>query len=298
MPLVKRLIKGSPLTYQEMDDNLSYLDNKVTGSNGNIAIFSGSVAISGSNTFRKVGSDILITGSLRVSNSITASYFVGDGSGLTNLPGGGTSFQISTGSSIVSVSDDNSKIFSIIKGGVNYGQIDDNLSNTSFGQNTLLSGSIGYNNTAFGSYTLGSNTSGSRNTALGWLSLTANQIGDDNVAIGGASLFSNISGSQNTVLGTSAGQSNISGSGNVFLGYAAGLNEEGSNKLYISNTQTSSPLIKGDFASGSVIINSVLTLSPLGTLPSGFPSGSIAVSGSNGDCKPYFYNGTTWTVMF
>ena len=48
MPLVKRLIKGSTLTYQEMDDNLSYLDNKVSGSSGYITRFSGSTALTSS----------------------------------------------------------------------------------------------------------------------------------------------------------------------------------------------------------------------------------------------------------
>ena len=48
---------------------------------------------------------------------------------------------------------------------------------------------------------------------------------------------------------------------------------------------------------GSVSITSVLTLTPNNPLPSGQPTGSIAVSGSGADCKPYFYNGTDWTSM-
>jgi hypothetical protein len=42
------------------------------------------------------------------------------------------------------------------------------------------------------------------------------------------------------------------GSGNVFLGYQAGYNETGSNKLYIANSSTSTPMIYGDFTSGNV----------------------------------------------
>ena len=49
---------------------------------------------------------------------------------------------------------------------------------------------------------------------------------------------------------------------------------------------------------GSVTINTILTLTPTGSLPSGQPTGSFMVSGSNGNCKPYFYNGTTWTALF
>lgn len=49
---------------------------------------------------------------------------------------------------------------------------------------------------------------------------------------------------------------------------------------------------------GSVTINTILTLTPTGSLPSGQPTGSFMVSGSNGNCKPYFYNGSTWTALF
>ena len=48
---------------------------------------------------------------------------------------------------------------------------------------------------------------------------------------------------------------------------------------------------------GSVRITSVLTLTPNDPLPAGQPTGSIAVSGSGVDCKPYFWNGATWTSM-
>ena len=44
-----------------------------------------------------------------------------------------------------------------------------------------------------------------------------------------------------------AGFSNTAGSGNVFLGNEAGYKETGSNKLYIDNSDTSTPLIYGQF---------------------------------------------------
>jgi hypothetical protein len=49
---------------------------------------------------------------------------------------------------------------------------------------------------------------------------------------------------------------------------------------------------------GSVTINNILTLTPTGSLPTGQPTGSFIVSGSGANCKPYFYNGTTWTALF
>jgi hypothetical protein len=41
MTLIKRITKGSALTFEEMDDNLTYLDNKVTGSINYIPKFTG-----------------------------------------------------------------------------------------------------------------------------------------------------------------------------------------------------------------------------------------------------------------
>jgi hypothetical protein len=48
---------------------------------------------------------------------------------------------------------------------------------------------------------------------------------------------------------------------------------------------------------GSVSITNVLTLTPNDPLPTSQPTGSISVSGSGVDCKPYFYNGTDWTSL-
>jgi hypothetical protein len=49
--------------------------------------------------------------------------------------------------------------------------------------------------------------------------------------------------------------------------------------------------------SGSVNINNILTLIPTNSLPILPPTGSIVVSGSGANCKPYFYNGTTWASL-
>jgi len=64
-------------------------------------------------------------------------------------------------------------------------------------------------------------------------------------------------GTQNTALGWQAGRFNITGSRNVFLGYAAGINELTSDNLYISNTNTATPLIKGKFDSAGGNLGSV-----------------------------------------
>jgi hypothetical protein len=108
MSLILRLVKGSALTYAEMDGNLTYLDNKVSGSNGYITLISGSNAVSSSILYQ-VGNKVIGTGSLDLTGTVSASYFVGDGSGLTNLD---VLHFISTGSISASV-DVNNKLFAI-----------------------------------------------------------------------------------------------------------------------------------------------------------------------------------------
>ena len=65
--------------------------------------------------------------------------------------------------------------------------------------------------------------------------------------IGGYAGYSNIVGESNTFVGYKTGYYNTTGNGNVFLGFAAGANETGSNRLYIDNSETDTPLIYGEF---------------------------------------------------
>lgn len=65
-------------------------------------------------------------------------------------------------------------------------------------------------------------------------------------------------GSNNTGLGTQTLYSNSSGSGNVAIGYQAGYNETGSNKLYIENSNSATPLIYGEFDNDLVRIHGQL----------------------------------------
>jgi len=66
----------------------------------------------------------------------------------------------------------------------------------------------------------------------------------------------NLSGGNNNVLlGYQSGYSIANGSNNIFLGYQAGYNETGSNKLYIENSDSSTPLIYGEFDNDLVRVN-------------------------------------------
>ena len=82
--------------------------------------------------------------------------------------------------------------------------------------------------------------------------------GGANVGSGETTVFAN--GTGNIFLGDHAGYRLTTGSYNVFIGYQAGYYQTNtSNKLFISNSSTSSPLIWGDFSTSSVIINGSLT---------------------------------------
>jgi hypothetical protein len=128
--------------------------------------------------------------------------------------------------------------------------------NTSLGFGSLENTTTGISNTAIGHQSMQFNINGNENTALGLDALYKNISGNRNTGVGYWALFENNSGSENTALGNFAGFSNVNGSGNVFLGNNSGYNETGSNKLYIDNTSTVSPLIYGDFNLNKLTFNS------------------------------------------
>lgn len=113
-------------------------------------------------------------------------------------------------------------------------------------------------NAGFGNYSLNSVTDGSENSALGYKSLYRLTTGLKNTAIGGEALKNNETGSANLALGYYAGY-NSTGSRNVFIGNnAGGLLTTGDDLLYIDNSNTSNPLIYGNFASNMLRVNGSL----------------------------------------
>lgn len=128
-------------------------------------------------------------------------------------------------------------------------------SNTATGRGALAGNTTGSSNTANGVYALNLNITGSDNTAVGRSALSENTSGSGNTAIGRGALLVNTTGYENTAIGTRAGANNATGSGNVFLGYQAGMHESGSNMLYVSNSDTAQPLIKGNFATKQLDLN-------------------------------------------
>jgi hypothetical protein len=132
------------------------------------------------------------------------------------------------------------------------------VGNLAIGAYTLLNNTTGYYNTGLGNQALFTNISGHTNTAIGQNTLYYN-TGNQNTGIGTQSLFSNVGGNQNTAVSPFALYSNVSGSGNIAIGYGAGYSETGSNRLYIENSTSSSPLIGGHFDNRRVGINTSIS---------------------------------------
>ncbi len=103
-------------------------------------------------------------------------------------------------------------------------------------------------------------------------------VGDYNIAIGDNALMNTskhsgntvighkalqyVSGFDNTVIGYGAGKSSIGNNFNrcVIIGNEAGANNTDNNKLFIDNSNTSTPLIGGDFSTDQVDINGTIKI--------------------------------------
>jgi len=108
-------------------------------------------------------------------------------------------------------------------------------------------------------------SNGTRNTYVGSSAGEYNPAGSYNVSLGNFAGYSATSGDGNTYLGSYAGRNNLSGNWNVCIGYAAGRDETGSEKLYIANSATATPLVFGEFDNKKVVINGNSISNSLGT---------------------------------
>ncbi|NOX17662.1 MAG: hypothetical protein GXO87_05195 [Chlorobi bacterium] len=103
-------------------------------------------------------------------------------------------------------------------------------------------------------------STGNFNLAIGLTAGYDLTSGSHNIFMGTLTGYKNTTGSYNVFVGSQAGYDNLTGNKNVFIGYNAGFAETGSNKLYIDNSSTTSPLIYGDFSTDDVKINGDLTV--------------------------------------
>jgi lysophospholipase L1-like esterase len=134
--------------------------------------------------------------------------------------------------------------------------------NVAIGQNAMLNSTTATGNVAVGWGAMGTGiTTGSGyNTAVGKDALKAATSGTYNVAIGMSSGGALTTTDYNTFIGVSAGAS-ATGTGNIMIGYNVGAQQvAGDNKLFIDNSNTTTPLIGGDFATNQIKINGNLSI--------------------------------------
>ena len=259
-------------------NNITGINNTVLGNNaGYSTIGSGNILIGYNAGYNETGSDKLYIENSSSSIPLIGGDFANDSlffNGVVRITGGNpgankiltsdedgnaTWEANSSATEINELSDaiyDGTSVFLGDGAGIN----DDGAnSNTAIGKWAFASNTSGQSNAAFGRMALYSNIDGTRNIAIGNSALHDNTSGVHNIAIGYSCLINNITGTNNTVLGNYAGY-NIIGTGNILIGYNAGYHETGSDKLYIENSSSSTPLIGGDFANDSLFFNGVVRI--------------------------------------
>ena len=231
--------RGSGETNETGSQNITIgWHSDVTSSTLVNAIAIGSSAkVTASNTIQLGSTSVTL---VQTSGTVSATKFVGDGSGLINL-------NIDLNSSIVTGTGNlpvgttfnslaNNAVYNTALGSLALDNISSGGYNTAIGREALSNVSTGNYNTAIGARALQGNSS-SKNIAIGADALYTNSSGESNVAIGvnaqvastgsknisvgTGSLFANISGNNNIAIGDVAGDTNITGSNNILLGYMA-----------------------------------------------------------------------------
>ena len=255
--LTYRIVKGSSLTHLEMDNNFRSV------------IYSGSIHDSGATLhlhYDTATEDKIVipigTSSSGVSILSNTNDNILTATGQVNSIQGEAGLKFSTAGKLltiigrVSVSDGFENVILGTAAG-------DNLTSGDGTKNVLA----GHN--------AGTVITGDSNVGIGWKSLLSAGAVLNTVAIGESSLVLLTAGGTNVAIGKSSGATLTSGSGNVYLGAGAGRTAQNteSNKLYINNQASNTPLILGDFSTGQVTFNSQVSASKF--------SGSFYGDGSN-----------------
>lgn len=129
------------------------------------------------------------------------------------------------------------------------------------------------------------------NAAFGYKSLIVLTTGANNTGVGALSLSAVGASSDNTALGSNAGLL-ATGSRNVFIGKSAGAQQTtGDDKLYIANTNTTAPLIGGDFAAQTLSINGVAILAANVATPAGGSTTARHLFGTTAGFGIYYGSG-------
>lgn len=119
-------------------------------------------------------------------------------------------------------------------------------SNTAVGYFALYSNNTsGKYNTGIGAYALQNNVEGTNNLAIGYLAAIGTESGVSNVVVGNNAFTMATGNSENVAIGNGALYDNNQQGGNVAIGYNAGYTSSNNNMLYVSNSNTTTPLLGG-----------------------------------------------------
>ncbi len=283
------------------DNSVSYFGNVGIGTNspseklhivGDLMVESGNISMVNTGRSMFVGEGAGNSDDYSDNNNVFAGYRAGNAntSGESN---------IALGSEALDGTTSSSHSIAIGRDALGSSSLTGNV-NIAVGNYSMSATTSGHDNVAIGQNALGANTDGNYNLSIGHASLDAIITGSYNVGIGGEALgksttagfntaighqalSENITGEKNTVVGMNAGYFTV-GSGNVMLGNEAGFYETDSNKLYIDNSPTSTPLIYGDFNTNHVTINDSLTATYF-QMKNGASSGYILQADDNGNAS-------------
>ena len=190
------------------------------------------------------GGSVFIGESAGISDDLTnnTNVAIGDSTlknnvtGIENVAIGNSALKESTGS------------FNIALGGYALANNTTGYDNIALGSGALTNNTTGYHNIAIGNIARNQGSTGRWNISIGTEANSKDTGGDFNVIIGhnagGNVAVVNHSKYRNVMIGQQSGFFTAAGAdANVFIGYQSGFFETGSNKLYIENTNSSSPLI-------------------------------------------------------
>ncbi len=222
---------GSPGMISDNDgDTFITTDEAPTNPDNDVINF----VVNGMNTMSLVANRLVVSGNYE-------NLFIGDSCGANNTTGSSNVFIGHRAGAQADLGVNNVFV------GTEAGKQTHHHYNTFVGAFSGRNNDGGYNNAFFGYESGYRNTCGTFNTFLGFVAGHENTEGGRSVFIGDSAGYFHQVSYNNVFIGSCAGKYNVHGGHNVFIGNQAGKNETGSYKLYISNTDTSRPLIFGKF---------------------------------------------------
>lgn len=181
-------------------------------------------------------------------------YFAGPNISATGMLNTGVGYDVMGSQAASAVTGSNNTVV----GAESLTKITSGVGNIAIGSRALRSLTSGSTNFGLGGYALGALTTGNDNVGIGYGALNTSN-GSSNIGIGAYALTTTAAGSANIGIGASTGE-NKEGNGNIYLGHNAGraaASTSESNKLYIANTATTTPLIYGDLSADFLALGGV-----------------------------------------